>query len=66
MMIAQARAELGLTGQELGQALGVTARTVRAWETGERRGVLAPKMALLLLELALAYPQVRRRVVGLR
>ena len=47
---AAIRANLGLTGEEMGEKLGVTSRTVRSWESGDqviRSGVAADALDLL-------------------
>ena len=33
---AAIRANLGLTGEEMGEKLGVTSRTIRSWESGDQ------------------------------
>jgi DNA-binding transcriptional regulator YiaG len=65
--LKQARAALGLTGDDLAAALGVAGRTVRAWESGMRDGKPAPvpQAIAVLLRLALKMPTVRREL-GIR
>lgn len=62
--LKQARAALDLTGDELAAALGMSGRTVRAWEAGQRDGKPAPipQAIAVLLRLALKSSSVRREL----
>ena len=62
--LRQARAALGLTGLELANALDVSDRTVRAWESGTRDGKPSPipQSIAVLVRLALKYASVRREL----
>ena len=62
--LRRARAKLGLTGRELGIALDVNDRTVRAWESGQRddKPCPIPRSIAVLVRLALTNPSVRREL----
>ena len=62
--LRQARRELGISGGELGIALDVSDRTVRAWESGQRDGKPCPipRSMAVLVRLALINASVRREL----
>lgn len=62
--LRQARRALGITGLELGIALNVSDRTVRAWESGRRDGKSCPipRSMAVLVRLALVSASVRREL----
>lgn len=45
------REEFGLTPEQVAEAIGVSPRTVRYWETGERIPNLSPRQTKLLFRL---------------
>jgi transcriptional regulator with XRE-family HTH domain len=62
--LRQARAELGVTGEQLARALDVDVRTFRGWEGGARQGRPAPVPGsiAILVRLALKFANVRREL----
>jgi DNA-binding transcriptional regulator YiaG len=59
--LRKARAELGLTGEELGRVLLVTGRAVRAWERDDKPTRI-PGAVAILVRMALKNPTVRREL----
>ena len=62
--LKQARAALGLTGEQLARVFDVHMRTVRAWEAGVRDGkpYPIPLSVAVLVRLALKNASVRREL----
>jgi DNA-binding transcriptional regulator YiaG len=57
----EARATLGVTGKQLGRALLVTDRAVRAWERADKTTKI-PGAVAILLRLAIKNDAVRREL----